>query len=529
MNDDSPTTSTTIWTRTEIWGPHNPDVGYCETDSCDKTRNVDVMLERFAKDREVTIGALVNAPERFIAGLWDPQLSTLSIDRKCRCQLGTTYNASLLGLTDDLPGVISDHDDRFLRGLFQCAQCRNIGRLVQIGKRSVIDRPFTLECGKMVGVQLVIRRRDLDDKLSLRLTNEPRSLAMSLLSRHQDVFACQPKVAPGDGLKWLYVDRFTNELLITWLLDHQMEQSGLKHIVKMHTAFVCGDHGYVVYQEPDLGHVAGLQAIPDLLNRENCSLPTAKSHTHIPLQSTVIVGIIKQLVTILHFGSQFDFTHGNPSGHALFFDSHPSSYRYDNVHVMCPVTLKLGDLTLSSMTIQTADGPLRIFSRADDHRTITKFPFIPAIETITTIPWNNDRHEAQRSVSGQSSCHKSNDQRYLTYRLTAETVPIMVSARHLGVPLFGSSLDLYCFMTALMLEPTICEGVRSDIELNAFWSDLWLPEEVVVINDRIGTLAASLSHDNIKADFGSILILLSGLRLRCDITEMAWNRLKRME
>lgn len=507
---------------------------YHSTICTDSTRNVDAMLYRFAQDRAKVVESLVTNPVRFAISLWDPQQSPLSIDRKCMCQLGERYH-SVLGPqnAEEELGVVGDHDDRFLRGLFRCAQCRNIGRLTDLQKK-VVDRPFNIECGQLAGTQLVVHRRSLSPALELELTDAPRSLAISLLARHQDVRSCQPSVSPSEDLEWLQVDPFTNEILVTWLLDNQMTEQGFHHLVRMHTAFVCGDDGFVVYQRPSLGHVHGLQAVPEVLDPVDHNRPTAKARTHIPIQPMVVLGVIKQLVAILRYVSRFDFTHGDPSGRALFFDSHPCSYRYDDVHVMCPITLKLGDLAMSSLTIQSSQGPLRIFPYADDRRTITRFPFVPMIETIGHVPLATSLDEFGNTPLPEVAlpgCAAKTRQpgRYLTYRLSAETAAIMVSARHLGIPLFGSSLDLYCFIVALMLEPAFMSSVQNDPTLCDLWASLWLPEELSIVNERISALSSSLrgsgETDNL-ASFPVILGLLQGLRLRCDVTEMLWNKIK---
>lgn len=483
------------------------DFTYRHSECCDHTRNVDDMIRRFTEDRNTVLVQLTTDPISLANRLWDLRQSPLSIDRKCLCQMGTTLDKTIsIGTT------IEQHDDRIMKGLFRCAQCRNLGRLIDF-KRETIGKPFLIECGKLVGQQMIVHRQPFS-KLTIKPITEPRSMVQGLLGQYQDLSLCQPSLGSAANLQYLMCDPFTNELLINWLLDTIFENLELPHINRLYTGFVCGDAGYTLRQYPTIGYVAGLQGFSEVVDQGSTSpRPTAKADVRLPLRRDVVLGILQQLAVTLQVLAGYDVTHGAPSGYSLLFDGKPCSYRYDDIHVTCPITLKLTDFRFASMSIESATKPIRIFPyQVETEAYLSRFPFIPKIQTSVHVPF-----DCQDGI-----CVQGPMERYATFMLDGETMNIMLSARHSGVPLFASAFDAYCFLITLMVEQPFFTTVINDPGLNQLWRSMWRPDEIMTINERL----MSLHHHEEPIPSSVVINQLQGLHLRCDLVSYFWQQLR---
>jgi hypothetical protein len=470
------------------------DLSYTNTSCCDQTRNVDQMLDRFGRDRYNVLNQLIEDPDQLANILWDLSYSPLSIDRKCLCQMGTTYNQSIV--------IGPEHDDRIIKGMFRCAQCRNLNRLIDF-KTNPVDRPFLIECGNLTGKKMIIRQQDVDE-LSINVTLEPQSLVQYLLNQHKNLSICQPSISNSMELKYLMSDSFTNEMLITWLLDSQFEEIGLPHINRLYTAYICRDHGYKLYE-----HHYSIQELSNVAGLANKLCKSSESRT--PLCRETVLGIIQQLIVTLKILSIFDTTHGSASTQSLLFENKPCSYRFEETHVQCPVTLKVTNFSRASMSIQSAKGPIRLFSKEDQGSGyLSKFPFIPKIQTTVHIPF--DCHDG--ICANQSK-------RYTTFTLDGETSNILEAARYSGVPLFASAFDAYSFLVALMMEQSFYLTVINDPYLKRLWESCFLSRERDIINERIVRLH---QYDEISTQM--IIAQLTGLHLRCDMVDYLWEQLR---
>ncbi len=261
------------------------------------------------------------------------------------------------------------------------------------------------------------------------------------------------------------------------------------------------------------------------------------------LKPSITKGIILQLVSLLHYLKDYDFSLGGAGLDNLLFDSRPTSYQYDDVTIMSEITLKLNELGFAGITVKDDKRdvlPLgmetkitRLYNYSDtDSLRITANPFVPVVITMKIIPSLDISDGLSCSIPGNNNSDKS----YLVYRIntssssTIEKNGILFSYfQHLGIPLYQSSFDLYTLWLMLMTFPKFYDSVMSDTNLKRVWISLWVPEEYDNMDIRLRKIHTDKAT-NIKCSMGTdrleLIRFLSDFRLRCDATDMVWDQLK---
>jgi hypothetical protein len=245
-------------------------------------------------------------------------------------------------------------------------------------------------------------------------------------------------------------------------------------MLNLYTAFICNNKGYSITDKPDFISINDLQ-----------------------LNAGIVRSIINQLLVSLLELETINFSHGNAGAHALVFMNEPISYRYGTQHIEGPITLKIVDLWQSSATFAN----IHYFSKdIKNDMQIHKSVFIPEIENVTC---------------------KSNYCKTATipvYRLTDSTIDIYRAMRHHGTPLFVGSFDFYCFMVSLMMDKTFYQTVISDSKLYSLWKEMFQPEDLQYVENKIKNCYNRYLNDNEMA-----IEIIRGVWLRCDIVQHLWS------
>ncbi len=93
----------------------------------------------------------------------------------------------------------------------------------------------------------------------------------------------------------------------------------------------------------------------------------------------------------------------------------------------------------------------------------------------------------------------------------------MIYTRNLGIPLFHSSFDFYCFLVGLMSNIDFYNSVTNDEELLNIWESIWIKEEYDDVKNNI---------KNLGNDFESIIKFISKYHLRCNCVNYVWSKFK---
>lgn len=474
---------------------------------CEHTRNVDDMLSRFKFDREQIINLLITDYKNLIFILWSEQ-SPISVDRDCLCNMGQRiYNTNI---EDRLNGKIIPNET--LSNFYMCSQCRNMSRIIKLSKSS-INNPFYIECGNSAGKMLILTKIHIDN-LFIGITHFPSLNLISIIKDNPLISICEPKIKSYNSsisnnmVDYIGSDSYTNQILITWYLDYELSKLGLPHICRMYTSFICGDDAYCLYENPDIGYICDFKKYPNLLNEQ----PTS-----ISLKSEIASEIIKQLFVTLHSLNKYDFSHGAPSSKSIIFSYEPCSYSYNNIYIDSPITLKLCNLSNSGITIKSIDkspSMYRLYSKsivADEE--MKKIPFKTLVDIISLSLPGEDINFLEKVTIYRLKNISNNLKESILY----------MYLKHLGVPLFQSSFDIYAFMVVLMSDYPFYSAVVSDKKLYALWKSLWLPQEFIQVSSRIKLLHA---QPNSTSEFYKVFNFISDFGLRCNILSSCWSQIQ---
>jgi len=484
-----------------------------EKDYAESTRNVDSMLKQFEKDRNYVIDLLKNNPDNLVNILWKYN-SPICKDDDCLFQMGKNLKLSI----EDLLERKTDIADSMIN-FYICPQCKNMRRLIDFYDKSNI---FTIECGEKAGSQLYYEEKDV---CGIYLTKEKKPYSVKKayenpfikeLAKCSSATCALPSKAAGDlmlkkysDVEYLGTDKFTNNMLINWYLNKEINNS---HLIKMYISFICSQKGYNLYEHLDIGNIGDFQDFPEFLTGTDQHSPTAKADDKAPICSKISKSIIVQLFACLHSLRKYDFSHGNPGTETLKFNKEVVSYIYDGVHVNGPVKMKLLDFSTSGCTVDNRasdKNKLRLYSKsvvADEE--LKKKTYEPIINTVVL----NEETDKQVTVySLRNPCKNIKSSILFMYM------------KHLGLPVYSSSFDAYSFMVVLMAERSFYSSVMNDKKLKSFWRSMFVNDTDY---DKINYRLTDLHEDPKELVLQDVLITLSELSLRCDMIDFGWNLIK---
>lgn len=318
-------------------------------------------------------------------------------------------------------------------------------------------------------------------------------------------------------------DDFTNEILISYLLEYLMEETGaltagLNNLVNTFDSTVCNvvNPGIFFRTRENLGVL--------LMEKGLSSFDQPFSATFAPFQREInwqgeflpifeqkfILDCFRQLVFILGFLEKtFNFSHGDLKvGNVVFF---PERYfaTYQGRQVVSDFTLKIIDFEKSAITVNLAGKDHRIYNRsslADNYLRIR--PFEPQIsKRLFTEP------------EGFQLSEQDSREFYTLPGFT--TSQIYAASRHRATP-FYQNFDIYTVFISFLLTPSFFIPIFSSSELKKrIWDPLFLPEESSQIYQNLYSAQGNKNPNST----GEILDLLKGFQLKCNILDLLLDSL----
>lgn len=471
---------------------------------------VDNMLIRFKKDRNYVLDLAENNINKLIIDLWTPA-SPVCFDDKCLFNMGRTQQIYTLEERIEGKNIVNET----VLNYYTCPQCKNIKRLVDFDQTE-IGKPFTIECGDLVGEQLVITETPIE-KLFILNEDIPRTVSKVMENAHFKKLqhcsnACSENTCHIKEIKnYIGCDSFTNNMLINFFLNKKLSELGIRNVIELYTSYVCSNKGYSLYEYPNIGRVRHLQEHSELLENTGRPSPTAKADDKVPINKDVVKGIIMQLFSTLHALRKYDFSHGGPSSRSLLFKNKEYKCMYDGVNIECPITLKICDLYHAGITI----GNSRFYNKsviADEE--ILRKPLKPLVDNATITPFSFNKSESEKIT-----IYRLKDpQKYF------QEAMLFMYIKHLGLPIYQSSFDAYGFMISLMADRAFYATVMNNEECYLLWRGMWLPEEFEKVQEKI--LKLHDSHDPVTR-VDKTLRVLAGFGLRCDMVYHGWNQIKK--
>ena len=348
-----------------------------------------------------------------------------------------------------------------------CQGCKEIGLLVDLTDENIIGKPFDIKYGEFEGRSLVVEmEKDVIPKLQYQ---ENISSNLEYLFKYFTEFqACDSSLSL--DTKFLALDQFTNKVLINYVLGEIIPEN----IVMIENAFICGKDGFLVSEVPGIGGIGGLFQFPEFFVQKYFS-------------GSVIRGVLVQLCDILGKLGEYNFCHNNGIMDSLRFE-----YTEDGLLV------QLSGLEYASLNV----GGLRIYNKSGISSLYIKdVPFIPDIKINQSIY--------------KKECGKKNGEGN-TYKVNTESAKQILQLRRLGIPIFNTSFDLYCFLISLCVQPEFYQGIMSDLGLRGIFESIWTPKDYKIITER---LKVKHLEENYNLEIERIVEIFSGVTLRCGFLE----------
>lgn len=401
-------------------------------DCCDSNRGADKLFNNYQKNIDIIYNLIVNNPDKLIETLWK-QESPFCIDINCRCCMG--------------------YGDR--RSAFSCSQCKNISKLKDFRKPELT---FKIQCGVNSGKEIIILPHEISN----------------LFICYYDNFNLKKN---GD-CRFICSDSFTNRTLIMTAITKIFKDKKLPNTINFYNAFVCGNKGYSMLENPTIGSLDNLHKISEYHTKpENmCS----------PFLCKITKTIITQLVITLNELSHIQFSHGNPSIESLAFGSEHVSYKYEGINVIGDINLKIVNFWKSSATFSNN----RYFSND--------------IKSQLHLECNILHHPIETMIV--DNC------KY--YKIGYNNIDSLMSMNNTGISIFLGSFDLYCFFVSLMCDQSFYMSVMKDNDLNLLWKSIWLIEDL----DKVEKLICDHHCLDIQVNnFETTINIICKLWLRCDV------------
>ncbi len=175
------------------------------------------------------------------------------------------------------------------RTKYSCFHCKNFNLLTDL-RKPILNKPFTIQCGEYLGKQLIVYPFQCT-KLYLKYNDN--------------------KVTG---------DTFTMKTLINMAINEHFGK--VNYSINLLTSFICKSNGYFLYEYFEKPNIEGVS----------------------------ILSIFKQIIAMLKELSLIKFLHNN-TNKCLIFSDKPVSYKYNNVKIVSPVTIKIIDFTNSSIEL----------------------------------------------------------------------------------------------------------------------------------------------------------------------------------
>ena len=298
--------------KAELVYPGITSQSYCDYDTTKcllELYSADHIIDRMKYDKYTITKNLENSDLWVKDESFNPLEKVLSVDDHCLCAEGW----------GERPFVNKNF----------CVGCELLRR-VSKGMKTSEDGIISIETGKYIGSKYIINNiRNYFSSFSYDETskkiNDKLSLNVDLkINPHLKYFSTTSAV--------------TNYISICCFIINKLSKSHFPTIPLYEWAYQCNKNVIIIENHPNLG-VGSLSFLienPEY-NKSHVS-PTAKKFQSSSLKNNVMISILKQLISTLHYLSAYGFLHGAPSLSYLSFSRKPVHYKYDGSDIISPIT-----------------------------------------------------------------------------------------------------------------------------------------------------------------------------------------------
>ena len=302
----------------------------------------------------------------------------------------------------------------------------------------------------------------------------------------------------------------TNYIISSIFINNKMIKYKLPNLILFDWTFYCGDKTKVCktthFKFMELNNLHSLSK----------NLKSATAQVKIcPLNDTVVLEILKQLIVILHFLSKYAFIHGRPCIEYLQFTNKPCVYKYGDIQVESPVTLHLDPSLYTSLTYETDDGEfirMKSINQFSLNSELINFP----IESVDIMV----NYKPKNTVDNYNIPLITDLRNHLVYCYKVGNKLDKLISLHtsFGVPILQSSFEFYCFLISLLCEDSFYTTFIENHKLRTIWYSLWKESEYEKVNNDLLKLK---TKDVIE--YEDITSFVSQYYLRSDSLKHFWE------
>jgi hypothetical protein len=393
--------------------------------------------------------------------------------------------------------------NKILHGEDDCPELN----IVPLGVRGKIGVPYII---KKIGntQQLVVKISEIQNVYSNYKILPPTSISdIDTLQKYNPnpIKQCLTKI-PIENIRYLASDEFTNETLISYILNILTYKYLLPPLfVKHYQGAICSDgnslYGLNIMENCDLG---ALDKLPDNIKfskyiNEYIVFDDGREILEYLIDSDIILQLLTQITSGLHMLQNYlVFISGDLKAGNVFVKSQPINTTYMGIKLIAPFTCKIADYGKSSCMYPMNNGTyLRFYNESILSNIYLSFdPFVPEIQ------------------------HISNDYYYIVDHTFVSQV--YTRTMHMGVP-FYKSFDFYTVLVSMLTLPAFYYMFFSDNKLKSiFWDPIWYDvNEASEANHRI----RQHMIENKGRSISDAIIILRGLKLKCNALNIVLGKI----
>jgi len=478
--------------KAEYVYPEITSRSYCEYD---KTKcllelySAEHIIDRMKYDKYVITKILENKSSWEESKEFHPLDKILSIDDGCLCAGGW----------GERPYVNKNF----------CVGCE-ILRRVSKGTKTPEDGILYIETGKYLGSKYFIT--NVENFFSPYSLDETSMKINSKLSLNIDLKMKIMKY-------YSTLSPISNYVCVCSFIHNKLSKNHFPTIPLFEWAYQCNKNTIVLENYPNLGvgTLSNLLMKPEFNNLQVS--PTAKKNQALSLKFNVVISILKQLVSTLHFLNNYGFSHGSPCLKYLAFSYKPTHYKYDGSDIISPITLHLIPSYSSSINI---DKDLRIYNKNYlDIHTEHSTP----LESVDYFVGHKITMDYQVPLTIIPMMKELDENLVLGYKIGFKKNTFIELKINRGIDFF-QSFDFYILICSLLTEEAFFSTFIENSELSSIWYNLWKSSEYEKVSEILRVFRTRETVDNVS--FEEIYEAISEFTLREDGINYFWDSIKNL-
>lgn len=438
--------------RLKIGGPdllkklHSKDISYNSIKCDDVLDTPTKIIARWNVDRSEIVKKLTDSDDLNYKDITE----IIPYDQSCKCIDGKAYISS------------------------SCTACSLLSKIFKNG--IILDKSSTkIKNGKYKHKEFVLNSFiSPDENSGYYLSTKPKKIGNGIMEEFKEINTCETLFynQVNNVNFWKFRGNYEeHKTLISFILEHELNKKNIPCLLGSKWIYKCSKQIKIINQ------VFKRISVDDLYKKYDPDIVTK--------------GLLTQLIVNLEFLSNYAFTHGGPNIDNIIIIDKPCSYVYETLKVDFPFSMGITPGGYSSITcIDSLDRIIRFYYNKEGS--------LPSLDI-----------EIKPFINYSKNCGCQVDSEYLKIRTLAYKINNnFFEYIRMGIPLFYSSLDMYCFLVILSSN----EHFKNNFLKGELWKNLFNVQDHTEFQKKLGDR--------------NFMNVLKDTYLRCDGLSFAWESIK---